>query len=227
MTYAIPLIILFGVAEWLWPARPSTQSDRRLLTNYALGGILLAMGALIPLGAFTAAEWAERHRVGLLQGAELPFALFVVLMLLARSFASYWLHRASHGLAPLWWLHRLHHSDREVDLSTSLRNHPVETLIALPIAGAATLAIGPPPAVSLVAETILFAMTFWEHGNFRLNPALGSRLEWLFVTPASHCRHHSSQRAIADGNYGDGLSIWDRLFGTWQGSAPVEKIGID
>jgi sterol desaturase/sphingolipid hydroxylase (fatty acid hydroxylase superfamily) len=227
MVWIIALIVALAAAEWRWPARPGAASDRRLFTNYALAAVSLALGTLVPIGAIAAAAFAAERGIGLLQGAALPLAAFVGLILVARSLATYWFHRACHALPWLWALHRLHHADREVDLSTALRNHPAEVVLALLVAGGVTLAIGPPLAAALVAEIILFAAALWGHANVRLHQAAGSRLEWLVVTPASHCRHHSAERAIADGNYGDSFTVWDRLFGTWHGSAAVERIGID
>jgi sterol desaturase/sphingolipid hydroxylase (fatty acid hydroxylase superfamily) len=223
----IALFVLLALAETRWAARfGQDSSDRRLAFNFSIGLVNLTIGALSPVGAVATSIVAERHGWGLLglRAAPLPLALLVYL---AHSLGNYGLHRASHRSALLWRFHRLHHGDPALDLSTALRNHPVELLLALLVAGGTVLLLGAPPDAVAIAETLLFAQNLCTHANVRLPPALSRRLEWVFVTPGAHCVHHSDERALTDSNYGESISWWDRLFGTWRGTQPVARIGLD
>jgi sterol desaturase/sphingolipid hydroxylase (fatty acid hydroxylase superfamily) len=224
----LALFVILAVLERLFAARQDGQeSDARLLTNFGLGLGNGALAALVPLGALAAATWAETRGTGLFRHVGLPGWAMLVALVVARSLAGYLLHRASHALPWLWRIHRVHHSDRQVDLSTGLRNHPAELLLALVVAAAVTLALGPPVPVAVLAELILFAPALWTHADLRL-PARADRLLRLsFVTPAMHLVHHSAARGQCDSNYGDLLSVWDRLFGSYRAPGePVARLGL-
>jgi sterol desaturase/sphingolipid hydroxylase (fatty acid hydroxylase superfamily) len=49
------------------------------------------------------------------------------------------------------------------------------------------------------------------------------------VTPRFHFVHHSTNRSIANSNYGFIFSVWDRLFGTYTDPAvvpPDDSLGL-
>jgi sterol desaturase/sphingolipid hydroxylase (fatty acid hydroxylase superfamily) len=224
----IALFVLLALAEARWAARLGQDgSDRRLAFNFAIGLVNLTIGALAPIGAVATAIVAERHGWGLFALRAAPLPLAVVLVYLAHSLANYGLHRAAHRYALLWRFHRLHHGDPALDLSTALRNHPVELLLAMLVASGTALLLGASPGAVAIADTILFAQNLCTHANVRLPAGLARRLEWVFVTPGAHCVHHSDERALTDSNYGESVSWWDRLFGTWRGTMPVARIGLD
>ncbi|HXX49021.1 MAG TPA: sterol desaturase family protein, partial [Myxococcota bacterium] len=120
-------------------------------------------------------------------------------------------HRANHALPVLWRFHRVHHADPVVTASTSLRFHPGEILLSLPVRLAAIALLGAPLAGVLAFEAVFGAANALEHGNFDLPAGLEQALERAFVTPALHRRHHSVSRAEHDANYGTIFSFWDRL----------------
>ncbi|MEG3144156.1 sterol desaturase family protein [Sphingomonas sp. RT2P30] len=224
----IALFALLALAEARWAARLGQDiSDRRLAFNFSIGLVNLTLGSILPISAVATAVVAERHGWGLLGLRAVPLPLAVLAMYLAHSLANYGLHRASHRFALLWRFHRLHHGDRALDLSTALRNHPVELVLGLFVASGTVLLLGVSPIAVAIADTILFAQNMCTHVNVRLPAELSRRLEWVFVTPGAHCVHHSDERALTDSNYGESVSWWDRLFGTWRGTQPVARIGLD
>jgi sterol desaturase/sphingolipid hydroxylase (fatty acid hydroxylase superfamily) len=224
----IGLFVLLALAETRWAARVGEGgSDRRLAINFSLGLVNLTLGSLLPISAVATAVVAEQHGWGLFGLRAAPLPLAVLAMYLAHSLANYGLHRALHRFAFLWRFHRLHHGDCALDLSTALRNHPVELVLGLLVASGTVLLLGVSPVAVAIADSVLFAQNMCTHANVRLPAGLSRRLEWVFVTPGAHCVHHSDERALTDSNYSESVSWWDRLFGTWRGSLPVARIGLD
>ena len=128
---------------------------------------------------------------------------------------SYVLHRVFHASATLWRLHALHHSDPELDVSTTVRHHPGEAVVmafavALPAAvvGLSSLVIG-------LYGTLNLSVQFFAHANICLPSRLTNALGWLLITPVLHRVHHSRHSSDISTNYGLVFSVWDRLFGSF------------
>lgn len=199
--FSISFIVL-AAAEALWPMRPSGDSGRRLATNFLLAASNILLVAAVPIGALAAAMFAEARGIGLLKQLQVPWVLALSGTLLARSLSSYALHRLSHAMPLLWRLHRIHHADREVDLSTALRSHPAEVLVATA------------------------AAALWEHANVGLGERWDMGLRSVLTTPAFHVVHHSARRDECDSNFGTLFSLWDRMFGTLRQPKTVERLGL-
>jgi sterol desaturase/sphingolipid hydroxylase (fatty acid hydroxylase superfamily) len=211
------LLFLLAAAETLYPLhRAPREGKGRLVANFGLGVINAALLSAAPVAAVAAAQWAQQQGVGLLNTMALPFAATAAATLLVRSFAAYAMHRISHSWPWLWRLHRVHHSDTAVDLSTSFRNHPFELTFALAWRAAVTVAFGLDPLTLVAYEAAAAAFALWDHANLRLPARLDQALRLVLVTPAMHHVHHSAARAETDSNYGDVISLWDRLFGTYR-----------
>ena len=115
-------------------------------------------------------------------------------------------------------MHRVHHADTAIDLSTGFRSHPGEALLLALARAAVAIAFGFSVPALMIAETLAIAFTMWSHANLRLPDRLDRALRLLLVTPAMHHVHHSARRAETDSNYGEVFSLWDRLFGTYRSS---------
>jgi sterol desaturase/sphingolipid hydroxylase (fatty acid hydroxylase superfamily) len=221
------LFILLAALEQAFAARPQAgDTDRRAVTNFGFGICNAVLGAAIPVGSVYAATLAEAQGMGLFRLVTAPFWAVFAIYLLARTLTAYGLHRASHRFAWLWRIHRVHHSDRFVDLSTSFRNHPLELVCALVLAALTTGALGVPLPIVVVGELILFAPVLWIHANIRLPAMIERGLGWLVMTPAVHLLHHSSLKAECDSNYGELLMLWDRLFGSYRPPGLVARLGL-
>jgi len=213
------LLLALAAAETLRPLHAApVEAKGRLLTNFAMGVIAAALYTLLPLTSVAAAHWADAENFGLLHAVRAPAPASAATTLLAWSLANYGLHRTFHHLPWLWRLHRIHHADTAVDLSTGFRNHPGEVLAsALARAGlAAALGLSVPALIAY--EAAAFAAAMWSHANLRLPDPADRILRWLLVTPAMHHVHHSAARCETDSNYGELLSVWDRFFGTYRPS---------
>ena len=206
---------LAAVEAWRPMVDNPVEARGRLTTNFMLGLLNMALAALLPLTAPAAAAWAAGEGVGLFNLFAPPAWANVAITLLAASLSQYAFHRAAHAWPWLWRLHRAHHSDTAVDLSTTLRNHPLELLALVPWQCAVAVAMGASATTLLVYQTAVVAFGLWTHANLRLGPRADRWLRTVVVTPTMHHRHHSATRGETDSNFGDVLPHWDRLFGTY------------
>lgn len=204
-------------------ARP--LSWRRWPANLALPVIGSALVRLMaPAGAVGAALWAEAEGVGLLRLLEAPHWLAVLASVLLLDLVVYAQHRAFHHVPALWRLHRMHHADPELDVTTGLRFHPVEILLSLALKAAVVVALGAPAEAVLAFEVLLNATSMFNHADLRIPPRLDRWLRLVLVTPDMHRTHHSEIRAEADSCFGFCLPWWDRIFGTY---VPRPAAGLD
>ena len=139
---------------------------------------------------------------------------FVVGFLLL-DFLQYAMHRCQHAVPFLWRFHALHHSDPDVDVTTSVRHHPIEYLIAAAVYWVTVLVLGIPAIVVFSHAAAVFAAAAVTHGNISLPEWLERLLRPLVITVDLHLVHHSIEFSRENWNYGAVLSIWDRLFGTY------------
>ena len=136
--------------------------------------------------------------------------LFVLLDL-----CEYVYHVIMHKVDTLWKFHLVHHSDLHVDVSTTIREHPGETCVRTCFLMLWTFLLGPAVSVLILRQTIQSISNISAHTEFRLSPRANKIVGMLFITPNLHHVHHHYQLPYTDCNYGDVLSIWDRLFGTY------------
>jgi sterol desaturase/sphingolipid hydroxylase (fatty acid hydroxylase superfamily) len=120
----------------------------------------------------------------------------------------------------------VHHADTSVDVSTSLRNHPLELLLTIPASALVILILGAPVSVVVAVQSILVAGAIWEHADVVLPKRLDRALALLLVTPRLHRLHHSPDRGNHDSNYGNSLTLWDRLFGTLNDGQERLEVGL-
>jgi sterol desaturase/sphingolipid hydroxylase (fatty acid hydroxylase superfamily) len=109
----------------------------------------------------------------------------------------------------------VHHADRDVDVTTAVRFHPVEIALSMLWKIAVVVPLGAPPLAVFLFEVILNACAMFNHANIALPAWLDRALRLLIVTPDMHRVHHSVRFREHDSNYGFNLSAWDRLFRTY------------
>lgn len=120
-----------------------------------------------------------------------------------------------HRLPFLWRIHKVHHSDRDLDTTTALRFHPLELLASTLYKAACVALLGVPVLVWLAFELWLNCNALFNHSNIRLPRLIDQLLRITLVTPDMHLVHHSTNRNEQSHNYGFALSWWDRIFGTY------------
>ena len=139
----------------------------------------------------------------------------LVAAFLLLDFLNYATHRCQHAVPFLWRFHALHHSDPDVDVTTSVRHHPIEYLMAAGFYWAAVLALGIPVIVVTIHALAVFTAAAVTHGNTRLPQWLERLLQPIVITLELHLVHHSISSDEANVNFGAVFSFWDRLFGTF------------
>lgn len=215
------VLAALAILETLWPrGAGAPERRRRWPANFGLTLINIVVLGALPIGALAAAEWAQAQRWGLLNAVALDAGTALALGLLLRSLVSYATHVAMHKIPLLWRAHRVHHTDRAFDVSTTVRFHPLEFVITLPIQLAAVALLGISPLAIIVYEIFDAAMAVWTHANLRLPARLSRALSFVLVTPDMHRIHHSAHQPETDSNYGATFSFWDRLFRTFREATP-------
>jgi sterol desaturase/sphingolipid hydroxylase (fatty acid hydroxylase superfamily) len=211
----VALAIGLGLERW----RPHARLRPEWRTNVGLWAAGAALTAAV-CGAcgWTVAAWAASRSLGLLPWLGVERQAAVTLGILALDAVSYAWHRANHRVPLLWRFHRVHHADASFHVTTALRFHPGELLLALPVRLAAVLALGVPPEGILAFELVFGVANFLEHGNFDLPRRLEPIAQRAFITPALHRAHHSSDWRELDSNFGTVFSVWDRLAATLRAS---------
>jgi sterol desaturase/sphingolipid hydroxylase (fatty acid hydroxylase superfamily) len=207
--------------------RIERSGDGRLITNFGLTLLVLIVSSLPFIVKLGSAEFARTSGVGLQPRFDLPWPSMLLALLVADSFAIYWVHRLFHVMPLLWRVHRVHHADELVDVSTSLRNHPLELLLLLPVSAAVVLIVGAQVSVVAAAQTASMAAVIWQHADIDLPARVDRLLSFVLVTPRLHRLHHSPDRRLHDSNYGELITLWDRLFGTFSGNPGRHRVGLD
>ena len=124
--------------------------------------------------------------------------------------------------------HAVHHSDEVLDVTTTFREHPGENFIRLSFTLLWMFLIGAPFWVLLLRQVVQVFSTIFAHINYVLPDKTDRVIGLVFITPNLHRVHHHYQRPYTDCNYGDVLSIWDRLFCTFK-KLPADEVvlGVD
>ena len=186
----------------------------------------LLVRVLIPVAAVGVAVIAAQRGWGLLNITPWPPLPEGLLGFLALDLAIYAQHVAFHKVPWLWRLHRMHHADLDIDVTTGLRFHPVEILLSMLLKMAIVVLVGVPAAAVMVFEVVLNATSMFNHTNAAMPAWLDRVVRLLVVTPDMHRVHHSVLRHETDSNFGFNLPWWDRLFRTYRDAPEAGHDGM-
>jgi len=220
-------VAAFALATTLQHVRPHSASPGSWRTNAVLWlGNAAVLGLVCGGCACAVSTWASGEGLGLFNLRATPAWLSIPVSIALLDAVSYAWHRANHRLPVLWRFHQAHHSDPQFTVTTALRFHPGELLLALPVRLAAVLILGV-PVVGLIAFEVVFAFAnLWEHGDIDLPGPVEDALAMLIITPAMHRRHHSVESRLLNSNYGTIFSVWDRLFSSFGPSRSTIRVEI-
>jgi len=153
----------------------------------------------------------------------------IILSFFVLDFFGGWLvHLVQHKTYFLWKFHVVHHSDNNVDVTTGLRHHPIESVLRGVFFLLSVALSGAPVYAVMIYQTVLVLATQFTHANIHLPRWIDKPLSYLIVSPAMHKVHHHWQQPYTDSNYGAVLSVWDRLFGTYERLDPSQiRYGLD
>ena len=211
------LLVVLAGAERLLPRRPGSL-DRwsRWPANLFLTLVNFVALSILPLSFLGAAFWAHSRGWGLLDRVALPAAVVVVVTLLVRGFISFFTHYLMHKVPLFWRFHRVHHLDTELDVTTTVRFHPVEFVLGLLPGVPIVVAFGLSPWVLMSYELLDVVVTLWSHSNVRLPASIDRVVRYVLATPDLHRVHHSAWQPETDSNFSAVFPVWDLLFGTFR-----------
>lgn len=211
------LLVVLLLAETVWPRK--NRVERRVTrwrTNLALTVIDgIALRIFVPLAAVGSAAWAAQNNWGLFNLINTSTLAAIIISVIILDMMIYWQHVATHKIPILWRFHQVHHADRDIDVTTGVRFHPIEICLSMVYKMACVLILGAPVAAVIIFELILNGCALFNHANLRLPKWLDRILRIFIVTPDMHRVHHSTLAHETNSNYGFSLSLWDRLFGSY------------
>jgi len=187
---------------------------------------ILTVRVLVPTAAVGASLYAAGHGFGLINHLQLRLSVAALIGFLALDLVIYAQHVVFHKVPLLWRLHRMHHADLDIDVTTGVRFHPLEILISLLIKMAVIVALGIPVVAVILFEVVLNVTSMFNHSNASMPAGLDRVLRLIVVTPDMHRVHHSILRRETDSNFGFNLPWWDRLFGTYRAQPEAGHIGM-
>ncbi len=179
-----------------------------------IGSVLVRL--FFPAAAVGVATVAEAKGWGLLNMVAVPDWLAVGGAIIVLDLMIYGQHVLFHANPLLWRLHRMHHADLDIDVTTGVRFHPLEFLLSMVIKLGAVVVLGAPALAVMIFEILLNATAMFSHSNVRLPARLDHMLRWIMVTPDMHRVHHSIVARETNSNFGFNLPWWDYLFGTYR-----------
>ncbi len=187
--------------------------------NLALTFITFATNLVFNSALVLALAGLQASGFGLLPHLALPPLISGAIAVLALDVSFYAAHVAMHAMPSWWRVHRVHHSDPALDVTTAIRQHPLEGVIRYAFMAVAAIVCGTTVTAFAVYRVWSALNGLLEHANIRLPQRLDSLLALIVVTPNLHKVHHSRLARETDSNYGNIFSLFDRLFSTLTPSA--------
>lgn len=217
LTASIALFALFALSELIKPRRKLTASKvNRWFTNLSIVVLdSLLVRLLFPAAAVGVALWSASAGYGLFNLFAVPFWIALPVSIIVLDFAVWLSHLLSHKIPLFWRIHRMHHADPDIDVTTAIRFHPIEIILSMIYKAGWVVVLGAPASAVILFETLLNGTAIFNHSNTRLSPAFDRILRLFIVTPDMHRVHHSTRRDETESNYGFNLPWWDRMFGTY------------
>lgn len=207
-----------GIWELLGPRRVLTTSKSvRWLSNLSVTLINSALVRWIfPIMAIEMAYISAERGWGLFNFLGTSNFMAGIIAIIALDLLIYVQHVIFHMVKPLWRLHRMHHADLDLDVTSGARFHPIEIILSMGIKTMAVTALGAPPWSVLAFEILLNATAMFNHSNVYVPLGLDRVVRLFLVTPDMHRVHHSVIIKEINSNYGFNLPLWDRLFRTYR-----------
>lgn len=210
--------LLLGYKKWQHAFRNGWFILTNLPGQFVLGILFLKTTA-----------WTTEHHFGLLYmlRAHHSLEIFITGFILL-DLGEYIYHIIMHKIKRLWMFHAVHHTDEVLDVSTTFREHPGENFIRLSFTLLWMFLTGAPFWVLMLRQVVQVFSTIFAHINYALPERTDRIIGMVFITPNLHRVHHHHKQPYTDCNYGDVLSIWDRLFCTFRKLPPTDVIiGVD
>lgn len=232
------LLIMIGVMLILWMLEGAIpllvmqykkNKIRHATVNLSFTVIHLLIHTGLALIIIGISDWCFKHQFGIVWWSGSNIFWTIIICFLVLDFFGGWLvHITEHKVPLLWRFHIVHHADNNVDVTTGLRHHPVESVLRGIFFFMGVALSGAPMYAVMIFQTLIVIATQISHANISLPKWLDKVVSIIFVSPNMHKVHHHWKQPYTDSNYGAVLSIWDRLLGTFMSLDPKEiRYGLD
>jgi len=221
--------LLWEAAKPRCPFADANERRRHVLRNLGCLALIIVFADIV-FGQLLLRTYSLLAAVpaGLLTPLELHWSVQLAFGIVALDLLVYGWHRLTHAVPLLWRLHRVHHTDTHLDVTTAARFHPLETCANIALVVGVLMALGIPLWVELARTLVVQPLLMAQHANVDMGGRWERALRWLLVTPALHRLHHSPLRAEHDANYGQIFSCWDRWLGTLRAPpSAAGRVGLD
>lgn len=222
-------IVLFCLIFWLEGLFPHLVRQINRI-QHAFSNVLIALIAaginvtFMVLLTEKAMAWHKAHGFGVLNQIDFSGIFMIVLAVVLFDLWMYIWHRFNHQVHPLWLLHRAHHNDINMDVTTALRFHPMEIIISSILNIGIVVLLGMNLTQFLVYNIVLQVIIFFHHSNIGLPENWDRLLRSIVVTPNMHRVHHSLKDFETNSNYSSIFSFWDRIFVTFKKRGDTKTI---
>ena len=217
LTFFLSILIILIMAEILLPKKKRIHNRKdRWITNGLITLINTAsvniVHIAIPLIAIVAAVDVSNGKMGLFNIINFPIWIEIILTVIILDLIIWGQHFLSHKIPFVWRFHRMHHTDRDLDVTTAVRFHPFEIIFSMFIKITSIYILGASAIAVIIFEIMLNGMAMFNHANLRIPFRIENILRKFIVTPDLHRIHHSIYIDEHNKNFGFSLSIWDKIF---------------
>lgn len=224
----IGILAIMVIWEIVAPKREQVFSKTIRFANnigfMVLNTLLLRL--VFPMGAVGFAIFCQKNSIGLLNFLSIPAILEIILAIIVLDLTIYFQHVIFHKFPLLWRLHKVHHTDPEIDVSTAGRFHTFEIIISMGIKLIAIAILGAPALAVLLFEIILNACAMFNHSNIAIPEKTDAIVRKFIVTPDMHRIHHSNNPKEFNSNFGFNISLWDMVFRTYKSDPILGQNGM-
>ncbi len=232
MAFLVGGLLFFWIIEGAIPLLPMQYKQHKVkhaAVNFGFTIIHLIIHTFLAIFIVLLSDWCKVQGIGLVYWFGVGTLGAIIISFLVLDFFGGWLvHITEHKVPVLWRFHVIHHADNNVDVTTGLRHHPIESLVRGAFFFMGIVVSGAPMYAVMIFQTILIIATAFTHANISLPKWLDTALGYVLVSPNMHKVHHHWKQPFTDSNYGAILSIWDRLLGTLKKLDPKDiKYGLD
>ena len=217
LTFFLSILFILIIAEIFLPKKNRIHKRKdRWITNGLITLINTAsvniVHIAIPLIAIVAAIDVSNGKMGLFNIINFPIWIEIILTVIILDFIIWGQHLLSHKIPFVWRFHRMHHTDRDLDVTTAVRFHPFEIIFSMFIKITSIYILGASAIAVIIFEIMLNGMAMFNHANLRIPFRIENVLRKFIVTPDLHRIHHSIYIDEHNKNFGFSLSIWDKIF---------------
>ena len=211
------LLIILACGEFLYPLakRKSTRLSQWFINLSIILIDSISLTLIMPILAVGVASYASYNGIGFFNIIDLPSFVTILLSLLLLDLLIYTQHFFMHKIPLFWSVHRMHHTEIALDVSSAVRFHPIEIIFSMLIKMLFVLILGVPVVAVIIFEILLNALALFNHSNLKLPKTIELLLRKCIVTPEVHWIHHSEFMKETNSNYGFNLIFWDKLFSTY------------